>query len=191
MQSLSTIGIRLDSTGEQQPMNRKDRAWQQMRIDLETSDSVDLNRLRTLSWHGVPTELRPQVWQLLLGYCPPVRTRRDSVLNRKRAEYKQLVQRYFDQRAAHEDVYRQIHIDIPRMQPLMRIFQQVRNATHTLCPFDRGLVPERWTARAAFECVFFVSFLLFSSDTINNLITANRANHVRKDPVYLVDSTSG
>lgn len=32
---------------------------------------VDLDALRELSWSGIPQELRPTCWKLLLGYLPP------------------------------------------------------------------------------------------------------------------------
>jgi hypothetical protein len=32
---------------------------------------VDLDALRELSWSGIPQELRPVCWRLLLGYLPP------------------------------------------------------------------------------------------------------------------------
>lgn len=34
---------------------------------------ISLDQLRELSWSGVPGELRPLVWRLLLGYLPPNR----------------------------------------------------------------------------------------------------------------------
>ena len=37
---------------------------------------VDLDALRELAWSGVPSDLRPACWQLLLGYLPPNRERR-------------------------------------------------------------------------------------------------------------------
>lgn len=37
---------------------------------------VDLEALRELAWSGIPAELRPVCWQLLLGYLPPNRERR-------------------------------------------------------------------------------------------------------------------
>ena len=37
---------------------------------------VDLDALRELAWSGVPSDLRPTCWQLLLGYLPPNRERR-------------------------------------------------------------------------------------------------------------------
>jgi hypothetical protein len=32
---------------------------------------VDVDALRELSWNGIPCELRPTCWRLLLGYMPP------------------------------------------------------------------------------------------------------------------------
>lgn len=32
---------------------------------------IDLDALRELSWSGIPQELRPTCWKLLLGYLPP------------------------------------------------------------------------------------------------------------------------
>lgn len=40
---------------------------------------VDLDALRELAWSGVPSDLRPTCWQLLLGYLPPNRERRCSL----------------------------------------------------------------------------------------------------------------
>ena len=37
---------------------------------------VDLDLLRELAWSGIPADLRPTCWQLLLGYAPPNRERR-------------------------------------------------------------------------------------------------------------------
>lgn len=108
-----------------QQLNTKDRAWLRLKELIYNDEIADLHSLRAQSWHGIPAELRPVVWKLLLGYLPAVRAKREALLERKRNEYEHLVQRYFNNRTAHEDVYRQIHIDIPRMQPLMSIFQQV------------------------------------------------------------------
>lgn len=40
---------------------------------------VDLDALRELSWSGIPPDLRPTCWRLLLGYLPPNRERRTQV----------------------------------------------------------------------------------------------------------------
>lgn len=84
----------------------------------------DLNQLRTMAWAGIPSEVRPLTWKLLLGYLPIYRSRRPQALERKRIEYENLVQQYYNNKLQNDEMWRQIHIDIPRMQPLISIFQQ-------------------------------------------------------------------
>ena len=55
------------------------------------------------------------------------RRNQEEVVQRKQAEYMRYVEQYFTTR--HEDdgngdTYRQIHIDIPRMSPVVGLFQQ-------------------------------------------------------------------
>ncbi|XP_014667625.1 PREDICTED: TBC1 domain family member 22B-like [Priapulus caudatus] len=63
---------------------------------------------------------------MLQGYLPANVDRRKGTLERKRAEYFGFIQQYYDTRHSdiHQDTYRQIHIDIPRMNPLISLFQQ-------------------------------------------------------------------
>lgn len=92
---------------------------------LQTS-VVNIDELRHLSWSGIPNEVRPDAWRLLSGYLAANLERRKEVLERKRLDYYNLVQQYygtnFDE--TFQDTYRQIHIDIPRMSPLISLFQQ-------------------------------------------------------------------
>ena len=60
------------------------------------SENVDLAQLRKLSWNGVPAELRPKVWQIMLGYVPTNKNRRDLAVERKRKEYIDSIPLYFD-----------------------------------------------------------------------------------------------
>lgn len=85
---------------------------------------TDMNQLRSMSWAGIPFEVRPMTWKLLLGYLPVMKSRRSQVVSCKRADYEQLVLRYYDNMPTNDEMWRQIHIDIPRMQPLISIFQQ-------------------------------------------------------------------
>ncbi|XP_059537336.1 TBC1 domain family member 22A isoform X2 [Myotis daubentonii] len=75
--------------------------------------------LRRLSWSGIPKPVRPITWKLLSGYLPANAERRAATLQRKREEYFAFVEHYYDSRndEGHQDTYRQIHIDIPRMSP--------------------------------------------------------------------------
>uniref|UniRef100_A0A3Q3QFH4 Rab-GAP TBC domain-containing protein n=1 Tax=Monopterus albus TaxID=43700 RepID=A0A3Q3QFH4_MONAL len=81
--------------------------------------------LRKLSWSGIPRQVRPITWKLLSGYLPANAERRESVLQRKRQEYFGFIQQYYDSRndEHHQDTYRQIHIDIPRMNPESLVLQ--------------------------------------------------------------------
>lgn len=87
--------------------------------------ATDLSELRQLSWSGIPRKLRPIVWKILSGYLPAVSDRRQPTLERKRAEYFGFIEQYFNTkyRDQHQDTYRQIQIDVPRMNPLIALFQ--------------------------------------------------------------------
>ncbi|EPQ30887.1 uncharacterized protein PFL1_01784 [Pseudozyma flocculosa PF-1] len=88
--------------------------------------SIDISVLRSLAWAGVPDELRPVVWQLLLGYLPTVAAVRAQTLSRKRAEYASGVKLAFAKGIAGLDqaIWHQIHIDVPRTNPGIRLWQR-------------------------------------------------------------------
>ncbi|XP_038130461.1 TBC1 domain family member 22A isoform X2 [Cyprinodon tularosa] len=92
---------------------------------LLAGPNTDLDELRKLSWSGIPRQVRPIAWKLLSGYLPANAERRESVLQRKRQEYFGFIQQYYDSRndEHHQDTYRQIHIDIPRMSPENLVLQ--------------------------------------------------------------------
>lgn len=94
-------------------------------------------------------QMRPITWRLLSGYLPTSLERRNSVLERKRLDYHKLIEQYFhiDNRdEQQQDTFRQviyykdritrriicityifigqIHIDVPRMNPHVPLFQQ-------------------------------------------------------------------
>ncbi|CAD6199234.1 unnamed protein product [Caenorhabditis auriculariae] len=87
---------------------------------------IDLDKLREDCWMGIPHKLRPQAWRLLSGYLPTNAERREVTLQCKRDEYWHYVEQYFHSRFddQNSDTFRQIHIDIPRMCPLIPLFQQ-------------------------------------------------------------------
>jgi TBC1 domain family member 2 len=93
------------------------------------SENVDLTALRKLSWNGIPSEFRAMVWQLLLGYLPTNKTRRESTIARKRKEYSESIPTYFgdseDDRTSQDgETLRQILVDLPRTSPNIPFFQQ-------------------------------------------------------------------
>lgn len=88
---------------------------------------LNLIALKELSWSGVPNKMRAVTWRLLSGYLPTSLERRNSVLERKRLDYHNLVAQYFrveNRDEGQQDTYRQIHIDVPRMNPHVQLFQQ-------------------------------------------------------------------
>uniref|UniRef100_A0A6M2DKQ0 Putative ypt/rab-specific gtpase-activating protein gyp1 n=1 Tax=Xenopsylla cheopis TaxID=163159 RepID=A0A6M2DKQ0_XENCH len=93
---------------------------------LLDSNLLNLSELRQLGWSGIPVKVRGVTWRLLSGYLPASLERRQAVLERKRLDYWNLVQQYYDTERdeAYQDTYRQIHIDVPRMNPLIPLFQQ-------------------------------------------------------------------
>ncbi|XP_069345643.1 TBC1 domain family member 22A isoform X1 [Eulemur rufifrons] len=92
---------------------------------LLAGPNTDLEELRKLSWSGIPKPVRPITWKLLSGYLPANVDRRPSTLQRKQKEYFAFIEHYYDSRndEVHQDTYRQIHIDIPRMSPEALILQ--------------------------------------------------------------------
>ncbi|XP_055371600.1 TBC1 domain family member 22B [Condylostylus longicornis] len=88
---------------------------------------LDLIALKQLSWSGIPRKMRAVTWRILSKYLPPSLERRSSVLESKRQNYHDLRLKYFkvdSQDESQQDTYRQIHIDVPRMNPHISIFQQ-------------------------------------------------------------------
>ncbi|KAG9332719.1 hypothetical protein JZ751_014818 [Albula glossodonta] len=108
------------------PMTVREKSRLDKFRQLLASPNTDLEELRKHSWSGIPREVRPVTWRLLSGYLPANMERRDLVLKRKREEYFGFIEQYYHSRTDehHRDTYRQIHIDIPRTNPLIPLFQQ-------------------------------------------------------------------
>ncbi|XP_061187749.1 TBC1 domain family member 22B-like isoform X2 [Saccostrea echinata] len=88
--------------------------------------NTDLDELRKLSWSGIPKLVRATAWKILSGYLPACVDRREPTLQRKRHEYFGFIEQYYDTRhqEIHQDTFRQILKDIPRMTSLAHLFQQ-------------------------------------------------------------------
>ncbi|XP_062397417.1 TBC1 domain family member 22B isoform X2 [Sardina pilchardus] len=108
------------------PMTVREKTRLDKFRQLLASPNTDLEELRKHSWSGIPREVRPITWRLLSGYLPANMERREQVLQRKREEYFGFIEQYYHSRTDehHRDTYRQIHIDIPRTNPLIPLFQQ-------------------------------------------------------------------
>lgn len=84
--------------------------------------NVDLEKLKKMAWNGIPSELRPISWQLLVGYLPTNSDRRVSQLGRKRQEYLDLIKQEFS-KEKEAQTWHQIKIDIPRTSPRIKLYQ--------------------------------------------------------------------
>ncbi|XP_056279549.1 TBC1 domain family member 22B isoform X2 [Pseudoliparis swirei] len=108
------------------PMTLREKSRLDKFKQLLASPHPELDELRKHSWSGIPREVRPITWRLLSGYLPANKERRELVLKRKREEYFGFIEQYYHSRTDehYKDTYRQIHIDIPRTNPLIPLFQQ-------------------------------------------------------------------
>ncbi|GAA5860182.1 hypothetical protein JCM1840_002806 [Sporobolomyces johnsonii] len=125
----AVVDYRKDELGALDPeeeAGEKGRERRRRRKFLETvgEDNVDLAELRKLSWSGIPEDLRPMAWQLLLGYLPSPSSRRASTLARKRQEYADAVRLAFSRGVNGLDgpIWHQISIDVPRTRPGVRLW---------------------------------------------------------------------
>lgn len=124
MASESKQATKLTQTSE--PLLNLDPKTMKFQKLLYEDEMIDLNQLKMIAWGGIPYRFRPLSWKLLLGYLPVAKSKRESQLIRKREEYERLIEQYYNDRSLDDGMWRQIHIDIPRMQPLIPIFQQPR-----------------------------------------------------------------
>ncbi|KAG8844891.1 GTPase-activating protein [Serendipita sp. 405] len=95
-------------------------------VDCLTAENVDIAVLRKLAWSGIPEELRPISWMLLLGYIPLSAATRNTVLSRKREEYENLVRLTFARgtEGLDQQIWHQIEIDVPRTRPGVRLWME-------------------------------------------------------------------
>ncbi|BFZ08319.1 hypothetical protein BsWGS_11358 [Bradybaena similaris] len=131
------VGVRLNSGGYSPPKMTSIRYVknatpdrQAARVDkfkaLFAESSLDLTELRKLCWSGIPKAVRPIAWKILSGYLPTAVDRRQDTLERKRKEYFGYIDQYYETRYQdlHEETFRQILKDIPRMTSLAHLFQE-------------------------------------------------------------------
>jgi TBC1 domain family member 2 len=85
---------------------------------------VPIASLKKLAWNGIPDDLRPMVWQILLGYLPGEASARASTLATKRAEYQRGIKAAFQSEGGLDQaVWHQIRIDVPRTNPHLALYQ--------------------------------------------------------------------
>lgn len=100
--------------------DKKSFRREQLFLSLISAPVVDLEKIRSVSWAGVPNKFRATVWRLFLDYEPVNSTIRESTLQHKRNDYFDCVDRVFSQPQRHlwtnsqKQTESQILRDLPR-----------------------------------------------------------------------------
>ncbi|CAF0751017.1 unnamed protein product [Brachionus calyciflorus] len=112
-----------------QPYISKDTDEDLSRIEkfkqILDSDQINLSELEKISWKGIPRMYRAICWKLLSDYLPLKKELQNKTIEQKRNSYWESVTECYSQNFLdlHHETLRQILNDIPRMNPLIPIFQ--------------------------------------------------------------------
>ena len=89
------------------------------------SNPVNLTELEKLSWKGIPKMYRAVCWKLLSDYLPLKKELQEKTIEQKRNSYWESVTECYSPTFLdlNHETLRQILNDIPRMNPLIPIFQ--------------------------------------------------------------------
>lgn len=90
------------------------------------TNPVNLEELQKACWKGIPKKCRPECWKLLSDYLPLKQESQQKVIEQKRNSYWESVNEHYSSIYidSHHEMLRQILNDIPRMNPLIPIFQK-------------------------------------------------------------------
>jgi len=108
---------------------RKNRNRINLLNNMLKESQLNSMKLRKICWRGIPNDIRPKIWRLLLGYEPKNLSRRNITINKKRDEYKNLINRYYNNNNEYHrsdvenKIIRQISLDVPRTSPELKLFQ--------------------------------------------------------------------
>ncbi|OHS96795.1 TBC domain containing protein [Tritrichomonas foetus] len=87
---------------------------------LLESNVVNLDKIREISWAGIPDQFRPSIWRLFLDYEPVNSSLRKQTLEHKRSDYFDCLSRVFGESQRHlwtsaqKQTQTQILRDLPR-----------------------------------------------------------------------------
>jgi hypothetical protein len=109
------------------PKQRKQEKQNRQFTQLLSNSIVDLDRIREISWQGIPYRFRARVWRLFLDYEPINSEQAPSTLAHKRKDYFDCLSRLVSPSqkqlwtSAQRQTLHQISIDLPRTPlPLLR-----------------------------------------------------------------------
>ncbi|CAH6721591.1 GTPase-activating protein Gyp1p [[Candida] jaroonii] len=121
------------ATIEQNKINQLNVKFDKFKAILTNDSTINIQELRKLSWNGIPTNLRPVSWQILLGYLPTNKSRQLSTLKTKRQEFIDGINATsidfdedgtsnFKDNSKEKQLYHQIKIDVKRTNPTIKLF---------------------------------------------------------------------
>lgn len=104
---------------------------------------IEIQKLRNLTWTGIPPRLRAETWKILCGYASISKFERNRLIKQQRKSYKSLIKNYYDkmlefQNAKNQsslsksfitkekETIHQILLDLPRTSPNIPLFHNER-----------------------------------------------------------------
>ena len=91
---------------------------------LEAETLVDMQKLRELSTHGIPNNLRAEAWKYLLGVARPEKDEEMSLHRQNIEEYRELEEAW--QVDAQSELTRKIKAELKRHRPELSFFRDAR-----------------------------------------------------------------
>ena len=130
------------STGHISSPTRSDRQnarqAQQFRLIL-SAPVVDIEKMKEISWAGVPDAYRASVWRLFLDYEPVNCSIRDSTLRYKRNDYFDCLERVFGESQRHLWTNTQCQTESQILRDLPRTHLAVLRCPRAQLLFERSL----------------------------------------------------
>lgn len=95
---------------------------------LINEPTLDVKMLRKHSWSGLSSAVRNDTWQLILGYQPANRSRREPTVAKRRKEYQDHCKQYYNTddtaySSQEKKIMHQIRLDTPRTLPGFKLLQ--------------------------------------------------------------------
>jgi len=124
--SAASNSIYNSATGQSNVKNDMEKVNLEKFKKILSANPVNLEELQKVSWTGITKSCRPISWKILSDYLPLKVELQEQTIEQKRNGYWDAVNQFYDKTflEGHYDILRQILNDIPRMNPLMPIFQQ-------------------------------------------------------------------
>ena len=91
-----------------------------------SNNPINLEELQKACWKGIPKVWRATCWKVLSDYLPLKQELQEKTIDQKRNSYWESVNEHYSSIYidTHHETLRQILNDIPRMNPLIPIFQK-------------------------------------------------------------------